>query len=82
MELELDHFARYLCDVRGLVISTVAVHTSRLRCFLEFLRFDQNPDCLRRLQIHQIEDFLHRGYRWAISHHSMERGVAFGSDCG
>jgi hypothetical protein len=42
-ELELDHFAQYLCGVRGLVMSTVAVHTSRLRCFLQFLGFDQNP---------------------------------------
>ena len=75
MELELDHFARYLCDVRGLVISTVAVHTSRLRCFLEFLRFDQNPDCLRRLQIHQIEAFLHRSAQ-TNNRYSMQHVVA------
>jgi integrase/recombinase XerD len=75
MELELDHFARYLCDVRGLVISTVAVHTSRLRCFLEFLRFDQNPDCLRRLQIHHIEAFLHHCAQ-TNSRYSMQHVVA------
>src|SRR5271165_920480 len=46
-ELELDQFAKYLWDVRGLLISTVAAHMSRLRCFLQFLKFDQNPDCLR-----------------------------------
>jgi integrase/recombinase XerD len=75
MKLELDHFARYLCDVRGLVISTVAVHTSRLRCFLEFLRFDQNPDCLRRLQIHQIEAFLHHCAQ-TNNRYSMQHVVA------
>ena len=71
----MDHFARYLCDVRGLVISTVAVHTSRLRCFLEFLRFDQNPDCLRRLQIHHIEAFLHRCAQ-TNNRYSMQHVVA------
>jgi len=57
-EMELDQFADYLCNVRGLVIGTVTAHLSRLRYFLEFLRFDQNPDCLRRLQISQVEAFL------------------------
>jgi integrase/recombinase XerD len=75
MELELDHFARYLCDVRGLLKSTVAVHASRLRCFLAFLRFDQNPDCLRRLQIHHIETFLHRCAQ-TNNRYSMQHVVA------
>ena len=57
-ELQLDHFAKYLCDVRGLVPGTIAAHMSRLRCFLQFLNFDQNPGCLRQLQIDQIEAFL------------------------
>ncbi len=74
-ELEVDQFAEYLCGVRGLVMSTVAVHTSRLRCFLEFLRFDQNPDCLRRLQIHQIEAFLHRCAQ-TNNRYSMQHVVA------
>jgi integrase/recombinase XerD len=41
-------------------MGTVASHTSRLRCFLQFLEFDQNPDCVRGLEISQIEAFLHR----------------------
>jgi integrase/recombinase XerD len=57
-ELQLDHFAKYLCDVRGLVPGTIAAHMSRLRCFLQFLNFDQNPGFLRQLQIDQIEAFL------------------------
>jgi len=75
MELELAHFARYLCDIRGLVISTVAAHTSRLRCFLDFLRFDQNPDCLRGLQIQHIEAFLHRCAQ-TNNRYSMQHVVA------
>ena len=74
-ELELDHFAQYLCGVRGLVMSTVAVHTSRLRCFLQFLGFDQNPDCLRGLEISQIEAFLHRCAK-TNNRYSMQHVVA------
>jgi site-specific recombinase XerD len=75
MELELDHFAKYLRGVRGLVMGTVAVHTSRLRCFLQFLGFDQNPDCLHRLQISEIEAFLHRCAK-TNTRHSMQHVVA------
>jgi integrase/recombinase XerD len=75
MELELDHFAEYLRGVRGLVSGTVAVHTSRLRCFLQFLGFDQNPDCLHRLQISQIEAFLHHCAK-TNTRHSMQHVVA------
>jgi integrase/recombinase XerD len=74
-ELELDHFAQYLCGVRGLVMSTVAVHTSRLRCFFQFLGFDQNPDCLRGLEISQIEAFLHRCAK-TNNRYSMQHVVA------
>ena len=74
-ELELDHFAQYLCGVRGLVMSTVAVHMSRLRCFLQFLGFDQNPDCLRGLEISQIEAFLHRCAK-TNNRYSMQHVVA------
>ena len=74
-ELELDHFAQYLCGVRGLVMGTVAAHTSRLRSFLQFLGFDQNPDCLHRLQISEIEAFLHRCAK-TNTRHSMQHVVA------
>jgi integrase/recombinase XerD len=56
-------------------VGTVAVHTSRLRCFLQFLGFDQNPDCLRRLQISQIEAFLHHCAK-TNTRHSMQHVVA------
>jgi site-specific recombinase XerD len=74
-ELELDHFAKYLCDVRGLLISTVPAHMSRLRCFLQFLKFDQNSGCLRRLQIGQVEAFLQRCAR-TNNRFSMQHVVA------
>jgi integrase/recombinase XerD len=74
-EMKLDRFADYLYNVRGLVMSTVTAHMSRLRCFLEFLRFDQNPDCLRGLQISQIEAFLQRCAR-TNNRHSMQHIVA------
>src|SRR5258708_8026507 len=53
-------------------MGTVVAHTSRLRCFLQFLRFDQNPGSLRQLQIGQIEVFLRRcartNNRFSIQH--------------
>src|SRR5260370_17190854 len=36
MELELNHFAEYLCDVRGLPITTPAVHTTHPTSLLHF----------------------------------------------
>jgi integrase/recombinase XerD len=42
---------------------------------LQFLGFDQNPDCLRRLEISQIEAFLHRCAK-TNSRHSMQHVVA------
>ncbi len=74
-EVELGHFADYLRDIRGLVMGTVVAHTSRLRCFLQFLRFDQNPGSLRQLQIGQIEVFLRRCAR-TNNRFSMQHIVA------
>jgi integrase/recombinase XerD len=75
IDLELDRFAEYLCDVRGLAIGTIAGHMSRLRCFLQFLKFDQNPGCLRRLEIGQVEVFLRRCAR-TNNRFSMQHVVA------
>jgi site-specific recombinase XerD len=74
-ELELDQYTQYLCGVRGLAMGTVATHTSRLRCFLQFLGFDQNPDCLRGLEISQIEAFLHHCAK-TNTRYSMQNVVA------
>jgi integrase/recombinase XerD len=74
-EMKLEQFADYLCNVRGLVIGTFTAHLSRLRYFLEFLRFDQNPDRLGRLQIRQIEAFLQQCAR-TNNRQSMQHVVA------
>jgi site-specific recombinase XerD len=59
VEIELDRFAEYLRESRGLAAATVLGHTQRLRAFLLFLRLDQYPGCLRQLELGRIEAFLH-----------------------
>jgi integrase/recombinase XerD len=61
--IELERFAKYLRESRGLAVTTVLGHTQRLRGFLRFLRLDQDSDCLRRLDLGRIETFLHRAAR-------------------
>jgi integrase/recombinase XerD len=58
VEIELDRFAEYLRDSRGLAAATVLGHTRQLRAFLHFLRIDQEPGCLRQLGLGRIEAFL------------------------
>jgi integrase/recombinase XerD len=60
--------SRFCSETSDIVVSR------RLCCFLQFLRFDQNPDCLRRLQISQIEVFLHRCAK-TNTRHSMQQHV-------
>ena len=59
VEIELDRFAEYLRESRGLAAATVLGHIQRLRAFLRFLRVDQDPGCLRQLEVGRIEAFLH-----------------------
>ena len=59
VEIELERFAEYLRESRGLAGATVLGHTQQLRAFLLFLRVDQDPGCLRRLALGRIEAFLH-----------------------
>lgn len=63
VEIELERFAGYLRESRGLAAATVLGHTQRLRAFLQFLKLDQHPECLRRLDLGRIEAFLHRSAR-------------------
>jgi site-specific recombinase XerD len=63
VEIELERFAGYLRESRGLAAATVLGHTQRLRAFLQFLKLDQYPDCLRRLELGRLEAFLHRSAR-------------------
>ena len=59
VEIELDRFAEYLRESRGLAAATILGHTQQLRAFLHFLRLDQDPGCLGKLDISRIEAFLH-----------------------
>jgi integrase/recombinase XerD len=63
VDIELEHFASYLRESRGLAAATVSGHTQRLRAFLQFLKLNQHPDCLRRLELSRIEAFLHQAAR-------------------
>jgi integrase/recombinase XerD len=75
VEVELDRFAEYLRETRGLATATILGHTRRLRAFLHFLKYDQDPSCLRRLELGRIETFLQRSAR-TNSRFSMQHVVA------
>lgn len=58
VEVEIDRFAVYLRETRGLAEKTIRGHRQQLQAFLRFLRFDRGPSRLRQLQPRQIESFL------------------------
>ena len=62
-EEELKTFGVHLRDVRGLATSSIVGHQRRLRPFLSFLRFDQQPRGLAQLGQDQIDQFLRRAAR-------------------
>jgi len=59
-EHRLDSFGSYLQDVRGLAPSTIEGHLSRLRLFLQFLKYDENPSVIQTLDLNQIEMFVRK----------------------
>lgn len=63
VEVEVDRFASYLREVRGVAETTISSHSGRLRAFLNFLRFDGTAAPLRRLEPRQIEAFLRKSAR-------------------
>jgi integrase/recombinase XerD len=75
VEVELDRFGEYLRQTRGLATATILGHTRRLKLFLRFLRYDQDPCCLRRLELSRIETFLQRSAR-TNNRFSMQHIVA------
>jgi site-specific recombinase XerD len=56
-------FGAHLREVRGLAASSIVGHQRRLRPFLSFLHFDQQPRSLARLAQEQIERFLRQAAR-------------------
>ena len=63
VESEIDSFAAYLREMRGLAQRTIRNHRQQLRGFLKFLHFDRDPSRLRQLQPQQIEAFLRHARR-------------------
>jgi len=73
--VEVDRFAVYLRELRGVAEATILGHSGRLRAFLRFFRFDGKPDNLRRLEPRQIEAFLRKSAR-TNNRFSMQHIVA------
>ena len=63
VEVEVAAFEAYLRQARGLTETTIHGHAGLLRAFLKFLRIDQDPGRLQRLQLSQVEDFLRQSAR-------------------
>lgn len=57
-ERQIESFANYLREVRGLSPVTVVGHCGRIRLFLRFLRLDKRPSALGRLEPTQLDAFL------------------------
>jgi site-specific recombinase XerD len=55
---ELDRFADYLRNVRGLETTTIQSYTRYLHNFLEYICYDVNPQTLVTLTSKEIERFL------------------------
>ena len=75
VEMEIDRFAAYLCETRGLAKKTILNHSQWLRAFLKFLQFARSPSQLRQLQPRHIEAFLRQAAR-KNNRFSMQHGVA------
>jgi integrase len=63
VEVEVERFAAYLREARGLAEATILGHSRQLRPFLRSLRFDNKPSTLRKLEPRQIEAFLRKSAR-------------------
>ena len=57
-EIELERFAGYLKDVKGLVDITIRSHISYLGRFLDSIGFETNEQAIVELNLKQVEGFL------------------------
>lgn len=57
-ECQIQQFGSYLREMRGLAPATILGHQRRIRLFLRFIRLDQRPSAIGRLNLDQIELFL------------------------
>ena len=75
VEVEIDRFATYLRETRGVAESTVKGHSAQLRAFLRHLRFNGKPAALKGLKSRQIQAFLRLSAR-TNNRFSMQHIVA------
>jgi site-specific recombinase XerD len=73
---ELDRFADYLRNVRGLEMSTIQSHTSYLQNFLKYICYDANAKALTKLTSKEIEGFLCICAR-RLNRHSLQHVVGY-----
>jgi site-specific recombinase XerD len=57
-ERQIRSFRNYLHDMRGFAPSTVLGNIRRISIFFQFLKFDEQPSALRKLNRDQIDAFL------------------------
>lgn len=58
LDKELEYFAVYLKDVRGLSDTTIRSHQAYLSRFLKQIGFDTNGKALSRVTLKQVQDFI------------------------
>jgi site-specific recombinase XerD len=68
-------YLAHLDQVRGFADQTVHHHASTVSEFLAFVRYDEDPGVVRRLQIHQIDAFLEK-IATRICRESLQHTVA------
>jgi site-specific recombinase XerD len=74
-QVEIDKFATYLREMRGLASQTIANHCLQLRAFLAFLRVDQRPSQLQKIRPRHVEGFLCQSAR-TNNRYSLQHVVA------
>lgn len=73
---ELEQFAVYLKNVRGLVDTTIRAHLRYLSRFLEKIGFDTNGQALTLLNFKQVEDFICSCSR-TLNRYSLQHVVGY-----
>lgn len=73
---ELDNFAAYLKNVRGLSATTIQAYLGYLNRFLEQIEFDSNQQALSRVTLKQVEDFICNCSR-TLNRYSLQHVVGY-----
>jgi site-specific recombinase XerD len=73
---ELELFACYLKEIRGLVDTTIRAHLSYLERFLGAIDFEENKQALPGLNLKQVYDFIYSCSR-DLNRHSLQHVVGY-----